>query len=1081
MPKSAQYIITWLPEQAGYHFTDPENTIDPALPQNAEGWLSWLEEHHRFAFYGHNGQINLLKEKRGRGGAGYWYAYKRHGNRMVKHYVGRNAQLSMEQLEAIAAQLAYENVPTVAPAPDAPFTRLPTSGHSSKHITEKSVRSSNDTTQNRAQGTLDRQRDEKAPASEMIQFEPLLMSKLQLPRLQRSLLPRPSLVEMLDASLEHKVTLIAGPAGYGKTTLVGQWIAARAAQPDFPRIAYITLDEGDNDPIRFWRYFIAACQQLQPGVGKEVLELLLAHQLPSFKPLDMMLTMLLNDISQLEHEGILILDDVHVLNASQVITTLSFLLDHLPASLHLLILIRGDLPFSISRLRARNELLDIFPFHLAFSIEETRTFFTQELPFTLSPKTILQLHERLEGWPAGLRLLTRALLWTNKQGVEIEHAITTFASSFWSIQQYFLDEVLHTLPEQQQEFLLQTCILPRITASLCDYIMNNTNSAQLIETLRVGDFFLIPIEGIGDWTRYHTLFAEAMRQEALRHLGHEHVQQLAARASLWYEEHGFLSEAIETALDAAAYTRAATLIEQFMEHKQQNATPTPPEWYTLNHWVERLPEAELYHHPDLCVHYAMCLLFLLMEEVQLPQGKERIQHLLQIAEQKWRDANNTAKLAEVFAFRALLTRQEGKILQAVTWAKQSLSWLPDQDRVWRNLALSVVGVGEILEGHLDQAQSLLLEALALTEQQGNLIYARATRGILCWVAFEKALLHATAEQFCQMQAEARVQQDRDDITRTQLGLAMIDYQWNHLDEAEQAIQEALEIGKQMNAEEPQTQAMIGLAMIEQARGQSTQAQKRLTTWLARGHTPDSPLSYQLTRQMQAALARLQLATGDREAVEHWWTSIEQSEEILPRLQRQRERILHARLLLLRGTITEAIELLESIAADAQQTGHIYLRMEAQIVLLLAYSRHGNQEKASEQLRELLKIARNEEYLRLFLDEGEEMAYLLRKLAPTLHEKALVAYVRHILNALPRQHDTPAIDSTVGTALLLEPLSPQEQKVLRLLAAGNSNADIARELVVSVNTVRTQVQSIYRKLNVSNRVEASAIATQLDLL
>ncbi len=876
-----------------------------------------------------------------------------------------------------------------------------------------------------------------------------------------------------------KLTLIAGPAGYGKTTLVGQWIAERGTRPDFPCVAYVGLDESDNDPIRFWRYIIAACQNLRPGLGKEALKLLLAHRLPPFKPLKMMLTALLNELSQLERPAVLILDDLHAVRSPQVAETLGFFLDHLPTSFHMIIILRGDPPLPLARLRARNELLDIYPPHLGFSLEETRAFFEQELPFSLSPKLLLKVFERMDAWPAGLRLLARELHVSDSEQ-DIERTLESLAGSYWSIQEYFLTEVLHLLPKEQQEFLLRTCILPRITAPLCDTIMERNDSAMLINALRGGDFFLIPLDGRGEWARYHALFAEAMQQEAHRRLGEASLRQISLRASIWYEEHRLMPEAIETALDAAEFLRAVSLIEQFIESKVQSIIPTIPEYYDLKRWVERLPQEDLERSPILCIHYAMTLLVVLMQEPHPGDGKERIHHLLQLAEQRWRDANNTARLAEVFAFRALLARQDGRMLQAVTWAKQALAWLPPESRTWRNMSLTVVGVGESLDGNLNNAREDMLEALRLSEQQGNIIYMRATRGMLCGVSLEQCELRRTAEQFRQIQAEARMQEDRDDIAHTQLGLAQIAYQWNHLEEAALAAREALEIGEQTNVEEFQAQAAARLALIERAHGQTAQAQQRLISWLARAQAPASPHSYQLARVVQSTLACIQLMSGDRAAVERWFNSIERQEEVLPTLQRRREQVLRARLHLAQGEISTAIEKLESVCAATLQTGHLYLHSEAQIVLALAYARQGEHAKAREQLHDLLTTTHSEGYLRLFLDEGKELAALLRGLVPHLHEKPLRAYVQHILSAFAHEIDMPEMESMTSAALLQEPLSRQEQKVLRLLAAGNSNAEIARELVVSVNTVRTQVQSIYRKLNVNNRMEARAAARQLDL-
>jgi LuxR family transcriptional regulator, maltose regulon positive regulatory protein len=1038
MPKSAQYVVKWSGEQVKYLLTELENGASRLLPEE-EGWQQWLQEHRSFAFHGRNGQINLLKEKRSRGENDYWYAYQRHGRQMVKHYVGRSVQLSMDRLEQIATLLAKKDGATASPSSPP---------------------------------------ESAVSAFSPLQFEPLLLPKLQLPRIQKTLLRREQLLQTLDKGLECALTLISAPAGYGKTTTVAQWITERGAGADFPRVAYVTLDEGDNDPIRFWRYVIAACQKVHPGFGKQALDLLLANRLPPFKPLDMMLTALLNELSQLEASCVLILDDFHVIRSPQVSETLSFFLDHLPISFHLFLLIRGDPPISLTRLRARNELLDIYPPYLGFSLEETRAFFAQVLPFPLSTKVLRQIHEKLEGWPTGIRLLA-SMLYRVKSEQELEHTLEAFSGRHWSIQDYFLNEVLHTLPEEQLEFLLQTSILPRLTAALCDALLERQDSAQQLEALHGSDLFLVPLDVTLRWGRYQALFAEAMRVEARKRLGDERLRTLAARASLWYEQQGLLTEAIETALNAAAFARSASLIQHYIERKQQSTVPTIPELYSLKRWMEQLPEEELERNPDLCLHYAMTLLFMQMEESHVPEGKERIYYLLQVAEEKWRNANSTAKLAEVFSFRALLARQEGKMLSAVTWAKQALAWLPPENRTWRNIALTVVGVGEILDGHLNTARAYLLEALMLSEQQGNRVYARATRGMLSWVSVEQGELHHAAEQFRQMQAEARAQGDFDDIARTQSGLAQIAYQWNHLEEAQQAAQEVLEIGERMNVEEFQAHASARLALIEHALGQSMQARQRLLAWLAGRAIPTTPHSAQLLREVQAALACLHLVSGNLIAVERWFESLKQREEALPLLQQQREQLLHARLLLAQGETSAAIEQLERLSTATQQTGHLSLCMEVQVVLALAYLRQGIREKAQQQLLALLRTTQSENYLRLYLDEGEELADLLRGLLPQIREKTLLAYVRRILSALDRATGASDSKAQPAAALLVEPLSSQEQKVLRLLTAGNSNAEIARELVVSVNTIRTQVQSIYRKLNVNNRVEASAVARQLE--
>lgn len=1066
MPKRAQYTVCWSPERGEYLITGSQLAAPDHLT------LAWLETHRAFAFHGHNGQINLLKERRRRGSEGYWYAYRRHRGKIHKRYIGRDEQVSSEKLEEIAALLEQEKLEVATPRPSTGRFQTRQNASELAEVAHQSGSLEQDLSAGISQV-------ESGSSGKALFVEPLLLAKLQLPRLQKNLLARDNLLNLLDQSLERKATLLSGPAGYGKTTLIAQWIATRSEHADFPSVAGVTLDESDNDPCRFWRYVIAACQKFAPSLGEEALSLLFASRFLAFqrKPLERMLIALLNELGQLEHAGVLILDDLHVISSPQVGESLSFFLEHLPAALHLILLMRGDPPFSSVRLRARNELLDISPAYLRFSLEETRLFWARELSFALSPRSTRQLHERLEGWPAGFRLFSQVLARVQNEQ-EIAQVLASFAGNHWSLREYFLSEVFAALPADQQEFLLQTSILPRVNSALCQALTGREDSARLVEALRSGDFFLIPLDGVGEWLRYHSLFAEAMQQEARKRLGDARLNRLAVQASIWYEQHGLLSEAIETALNAADFARVANLVAYFIESKRQNGVFVFLELYKLKRWLEGLPEEVLKRNPDFCLHYAMILLFALAEEEpRMLSGRERVYRLLGVAEQQWRDANDTAKLAEVFAFRALLARQEGRVLQALTWARQALAWLLKDDLVWRTIALTVVGMGEVLTGTLDQAREFFLEAQALNEQLENATYGRATRGMLAWVHLEQGELRRAAEQFRQMQAEARAQEDQDDIARTQLGLSLLLYEWNKLEEAEEAAREAYLLGEQMSEEEFLCTATIRLARIEQARDQSEQAQQRLTAWLARGLAPVSPLSYQFYRDIQATLAQIQLASGDLAAVQRWSAGLEQRAEILPLYQRQREQLLLSRLFVAQGEYPQAIEQLEPLAVHARRTGHLVFGLRVQAVLALAYSQIGERSQAYKLLSEVLAAAWSEGYLRLFLDEGKPMAALLRELLPLLHEKPLAIYTRTILAAFTRE----TAPESAGIPGLLDPLSPQERKVLRLLVLGHSNAEIAGELVVSINTVRTQVRSIYRKLDVNNRVQASAVARQMNLL
>jgi LuxR family transcriptional regulator, maltose regulon positive regulatory protein len=1039
MPKAAIHTLVWSSERGMYDLYEQANRNHPLLQGGDELWFEWLANHTSFSFQGRYGQLNLLKEARPRG-EGYWYAYRRQGKRVVKKYAGRSTDLTIARLEKIAQALRAPMDETL-PGPDEPLS-IP------------------------------------SPLQSQV---PMLASKLHLPRLHTSLIQRERLLAQLDAGLEHKLTLLSAPAGFGKTTLMSQWIANRGEHYHLPPVGWVSLDTADNDPVRFWRYVITACQAFQSDLGQSALELLsTTPQLP-FKPppLEMVLTMFLNALAQHTHRSILVLEDYHMITSPQIHEAVTFLLDHHPATLHLVIITRVDPPLPLARLRVQNDLHELRAADLRFSPEETAAFLQQVITYPPSPETMEQLEARLEGWVAGLRLLALSLhKHVNQQG--IEQAILTFAGSHRPLLEYFVTEVLNAQRDPLPTFLLQTSILSRLTGSLCDAITGRSDSEQLLETMDRANLFLEPLDEAGQWYRYHALFADAMEQEARHRLGEDALRELSHKASQWYEQRGMLSEAIGMALRAQDTERVAGLIERLIETQYIHEVN---EFHTLHRWLKKLPETTLRQHPMLCFGYATTLSFIFAPTRPTPEALTQLEELLDMAEQGWRREGNTPRLGEVFALRALAARQRGERLQSLTWARQALASLSTEDLPWRSVSLNVVGTEELLSGRLDAGRKAILEAHALSEAVGNPYGTRATTNMLAGVYFERGELHRAAVCYRQVLAEARAQEDRDDIGHAQLGLAQLFYEWNELEAAQQAAQEVFDLGQQLADEEFRTQATLVLARVEHARGESTSAQQRLAALLSQMPLHSSPLLSRLFREVGAQYARLQLATGDLSAVQRWVSSRSHDDEALPSTQRAREELLVARWLLAQGKVEEALDILVVLLDAAQQAGRIHSMLENQVLMALAYVARRQAQEARQMLQTALTMTYAEGYLRLFLDEGDAIASFLRTLQPQLREKPLVAYLQTILRAFVQEraeHAGSLPSALLDRTLPVETLSAQEQKVLRLLAAGRSNAEIARELVVSVNTVRTQVQSIYRKLNVNNRVAASEMARHLRL-
>jgi LuxR family maltose regulon positive regulatory protein len=906
----------------------------------------------------------------------------------------------------------------------------------------------------------------------------LLSTKLAAPRPHSSLVTRGPLLARLDEGFEHKLTLLSAPAGFGKTTLVSEWIAAHSERQHPLPVAWVSLDAGDNDPVRFWRYIITACQAFDAAVGESALPLLPASLAARRLPFETLLTTFINDLAQLAHRGVLVLEDYHLITSPQIQEAVTYFIDHLPATLHLLILTRSDPPLPLARLRAHNDLYELHATDLRFSQEETRTFLGQALSFPLSTEAITRLEARTEGWVAGLRLLALALQGRKDQR-DLEHMLVTFTGSQRHILEYLVADVLSSQPESLQEFLLQTVFLNRLTGSLCDAVTGRNDSEHMLEHLERANLFLIPLDDAGQWYRYHALFAEAMQHEARRLLGEDYLRSLYDKASRWYVEHGLLAEAVEVTLSARDFARAAVLIERIVgPHSIAN------ELHTLMRWLEQLPQEVLQSRPVLSMAYAIALLFTV--DRSDPATRTYVLAPLEVAERYWQAEGNRPKLGEALAFRSLDALWQGDLPQAFAAARQSLELLPEQEMFWRGTSILTAAMGDLLAGKPDVARQATLEARTLFEGVGNPYGVRAATYILGEVNSRQGELHAAARFYRQEIAGAA--EDPLDMANALIGLAALSYEWNELQRAEQEVSQALDLGEHHADELGKYHAGLSikvpgslvLARVLHARGDTVQAQRLLQELVVL--TQERKWPY-LHREVLAEQARLRLSVADLAAVQRWSTTITQLGEDFRIVQQEREALIIARLLIAQGEAEAALRLLDHWQADAQAWRRGRSELEILVLTALAHFTHNHLPQARQTLREALTLAQAEGYQRLFLDEGETLVTLLRAVLLDVREEPLITYVRNLLLAFAhRQAEQDTASSSPGApALLIEPLSPQEQRVLRLLAAGRSNPEIAGTLIVSVNTVKTQVQSIYRKLNVNSRKEAREVARQLNLL
>lgn len=1046
MPRYAHAQFRWSEQAQTYVLSIGDQRSEQALTSD------WLEQSASFSFHSRWGMHYTVRKQRVQRGSSYWYAYRRLHGRIVKRYLGRTADLTLARLEEIARLLESMSDSRQHSLPSDQATALPQPALYGSHA-------------------------ENDAAHATVAAFPLLLSKLSPPRLHTLLLDRSRLFALLDAGREYPLTLLSAPTGFGKTTLVCQWMTARRASRDFQPVAWVSLEAADNDPVRFWRYLIAACQEFQTDLAQAQRALTAMNPQPPFVPssLEAMLTILLNALARCLAGGILILEDYHVITERSIHETVAFFLDHLPTTVHLIIITRSDPPFSLARLRARNLLCEVRTADLRFSQEETAILLQQVLSFPLEAAAIQRLHTQLEGWGVGLHLVKLALqrAATQESG---EQQLALFSGSNASLQGYFVTEVLDLQPEAVQQFLLQTSILTRLTASLCDAVTEQQNSQDMLALLERANLFLEPLGTAGQWYRYHMLFAEAMRSEARRRFGEDQLHHLSARASHWYEEHGYHGEAIDAALDAQDYMRGATLIEQSIE---EHALPGEiQEPHTFHRWLEQFPETLLEQHPVLALSYATTLLF--MSASWLPDALtlRSLEKLLQSAEHRFRVENRLSKLGELTAFRVLLALRQSNMQAAITYAKEALDWfaqaqspLQGEQRIWRGLSLSVIAEEWIGMGHFQQARAALLEAHALCEAMENHYFKRAAMIKLARVCFELGEFQPARSLYRQVLAEARAEEHMYARCSALIGLATLCYVCNELESANQHAQEVLNISQSHQLLHYEVRAALILARIQQAQGQIFVAQQQLAALLDK-----VPVSLpDLAQEIQAAQAQLALCVGDHMTVQRWATGRSPHHDFSRNIE---EGLLVCRWLRTQGKLEEASGQLEHLLAVSRQVGQSRLMLEIQVEMVLVAAASKRKEEAQDLLRDVLAQAFGVNAMRLFLDAGEQMAILLRSLLPQMHDQPLLPYIRTLLSAFPGK---PQNGTQTQAASLIEPLSPQEMRVLRLLVQRRSNAEIARELVVSVNTVRTQVQSIYTKLGVHSRSAASEVARELRLI
>jgi LuxR family maltose regulon positive regulatory protein len=894
---------------------------------------------------------------------------------------------------------------------------------------------------------------------------PLLTTKLYIPPVRREWVPRPRLLARLNDGLDHKLTLISTPAGFGKTTLLSGW----TRQSAFP-VAWVSLDEGDNDPARFWAYVIAAVKKIHKGIGDSALAALQSPQLPQMEGL---LNGLLNEIAQVSDPTVLVLDDFHVIADGAIHEGLTFLLDNVPPQMHLILSSRADPPWPLARLRARREMIELRTIDLRFTDDEAASFLNEAMKLDLSPGDIAALEERTEGWIVGLQMASLAMQaqLSTRGRREVSGFIKAFSGSHRFILDYLVEEVLDQQSPDVQEFLLKTSILERMTAPLCDAVTASDDSQTILAQLDQANLFVVPLDDERCWYRYHQLFADLLRSR-LQQTQPDGIPALHRRASEWHESSGQIVEAVGHALLAGDVEWIERLIAG-----NALAVIYHGELATVARWLDALPEEVMRSRPRLGVAQAWVLAY---------AGQiDGIEALLGDAERalvgpgehteapRLSPAEGRQIAGHIAAIRAYVAALRDDWSRATELAREALDLLPEEDLTVRGWTAALLG--DVLRSQADfaAAAQAFAEAIALSRAAGN-SYLEVD------VLWEQALLHlaqgqlrnamGTCEEALQVADQSTRQGGRQLPVTGYIYTLMSEVlcEWNDLETALRYGQEGLELCQRWGQADALTHGYYRLARVLHAAGKTDDALHAVQE--ARRMARGLGASYVITAG--AHEARIRLAQGDVTAAARWVQESGLGVDDELRLETCIGHLALAKILLAQGRLDEALVLLVRLLRMVEAAGAMTPAIGILVLQALVLQAQGEGEQALVALERALTLAEPEGYVRVFIGEGAPMGKLLRQAAA---RGIKLDYVAKLLATLEGETDRQGITE------LIEPLTNREMEVLRLLATPLSTSEIAQELYVSVHTARSHIKSIYRKLEVHKRMEAIQRAKELELL
>jgi LuxR family maltose regulon positive regulatory protein len=885
--------------------------------------------------------------------------------------------------------------------------------------------------------------------------ETLVRTKLIVPPLRPNLLARPRLIERLNHGLQPglKVTLVSAPAGYGKTTVLTQWVRSRNTP-----IGWLSLDRSDNDFERFFRYLVMAWEAVQPGIRHSPLDTLLGSMAPDNEAV---LAAFINVANEVPDDTALVLNDYHLIEEPSIHNALTFLIDHLPPKLHFVLASRGEPQLPLARYRARGELQEIGVEDLRFHPEEVRDLLNKSMGIALPPEEIESLGAQLEGWIVGLQMaavaLRRGLVKSDRLAVDGRQRF---------IADYLRSEVLADLPQKTRHFLLETSILERLCGPLSEAITEEEGGQAMLETLEREGLFLSPLDDRREWFRYHPLFADFLGEE-LNRRHPDKVAEIHSRAAHWYLAQGLFEPAFEHAVEG----HTGQLVAQIAERRFELMLHTG-QLKLLGRWLDALPEAWQFQYPVIGLAKAAWL-GMSGDMVACLSQVDKVERAVLQPERE----DRRWQMARVNTVRCQIACFQNNLAKAEPLAERALQDLPESDRHYRANIHHSMGEAYRHVGRWQEAREHYNMVLALVQDPAFRLRTTHVYGALADVELRQGRLRDAARFW---DKSLSVIKERDSWGFLPLPLtgwvyirmAEIQYEWNELQTAAGLVEGGLERAELGGVVQALIVGYLIAGRLQLTRGDATAAVDYLER--ARPHLENAQFHHWIGRFERLQL-ELWLAQDKLRTAVNWSDEMLQDDALATRPQYEIAYLAVARVLIFKGdraALRQALTLLEQLEPTAGAEGRTAVQVEALALQGLAFQKRGDEAKAMTAIERALRLAEPEGYMRLFVDLGQGMARLLQA---TRSRKVMPAYVKRLLTAFGDDW------LAVGARPLPEPMTKRETEILKLIAAGLTNREIAAQLIISPETVKKHAGNIYSKLYVASRTEAAAIARELDLL